>query len=283
MLYRERRPRPPLDRFVECFWFAEGDGHGAPVETIVPDGCPELILHLDEPFRRWDGSRAERQPTAFLAGEMTGAFRVQPGSRVETMGIRFRPAGLGAFLRAPLDELTDRTTPIDALWGRPAREMQDAVGEARGDRARIRRAEEFLLARAREGPGPDRPVEAAVGRILRERGRARVAALGVSAGLSERQLERRFRRAVGLGPKALSRLVRFQEVLRRLGDGSAPDWVQVALDCGYYDQSHLARDFRELAGSAPSRYLASEGDLARRFVDPRRLDEFFLSAPVAPA
>jgi len=273
--YAEHRPSPPLRPFVECFWFAEGEGRGAPVETIVPDGCPELILHLADPFRRWHEGGVERQPSAFLVGEMTRALSVQPGGRVATMGIRFRPSGLRGILRAPLDELTDRATPIDALWGRAARDLEEVVREARSDAERVRRAERFLLVRRAEGPGPDAAVEAAVGLILRERGQVRLAALAAAACLSERQLERRFRVGVGLAPKTLARLVRFQEVLRRLGGGEAPDWVQVALDCGYCDQSHLVRDFRELAGAAPSRYLRAEGELARRFVAPERLQAFF--------
>lgn len=275
MRYHERRPVQALAPFVECFWFAEGDGRNAPVETIVPDGCPELIVQIGDPFRQWSAGGAERQPKAFLVGEMTRALRVQPDGRVATMGIRFRPAGLRGFLRTPLHELTDRATPIDALWGRAAARFEEAVGEARDDAARVRLAEAFLLGCLDKGASRDAAVEAAVGRILGERGQVRLAALGVAAGLSERQLERRFRTAVGVGPKALSRLVRFQDVLRRLGGGEGQPLVQVALDCGYFDQSHLVNDFRQLAGVAPTRYLGVESDLARRFADPSRLDRFF--------
>ena len=140
---------------------------------------------------------------------------------------------------------------------------------------RVSIAEEFLLARLAAGAGPDLAVEAAVGRLLAERGQTRLPALAATAELSERQLERRFRSAVGLGPKALARLVRFQEVYRRLGEDAPADWALIALDCGYFDQAHLLRDFRELAGSPPSRLLGSEGELARRFVDPARLRRFF--------
>ena len=165
--------------------------------------------------------------------------------------------------------------PIEALWGRAARRLEEAVAEACDAAARVRLAEAFLLGCLDNGPPRDAAVEAAVGQILRERGQVRLAALGAAAGLSERQLERRFRTAVGLGPKALSRLVRFQEVLRRVGGGEGPPLVQVALDCGYFDQSHLVRYFRELAGVAPTQYLGAESDLARRFADPSRLDRFF--------
>ncbi|HEY6555573.1 MAG TPA: helix-turn-helix domain-containing protein [Vicinamibacteria bacterium] len=275
MRYRELSPCSRLLPFVECFWFVSGDGRGAPIQTIVPDGCPELIVHSGEPFRRICGERPDRQPTAFVVGELTRALRVRPEASMSTMGIRFRPAGLSPFVATPQDELTDRTTPIADLWGASARELEERVHDAASDARRARVAEEFLLARLAAGPGPDRRVAAAVGQLLAERGQTRLGALSATAGLSPRQLERRFRSVVGLGPKALGRLVRFQEVYRRLGEDVPSDWASIALDCGYYDQAHLLRDFRELAGSPPSRLLGSEGALAREFVDPARLLRFF--------
>jgi transcriptional regulator GlxA family with amidase domain len=110
------------------------------------------------------------------------------------------------------------------------------------------------------------------GALVRSRGRTSVDALAAGAGVSARHVERVFRDEVGLSPKRLARVVRLQEVLRRLG--AAPDrWVDVALDCGYADQAHLSRDFRELTGESPTRWSGS--DLARQFTAPARLEAFF--------
>ncbi len=274
MHYREVRPRPPLDRFLECFWFADADGPlpGAAPDRIVPDGCPELIVHLATPFERLEeGGAGSIQPRAFLVGTLTRPLQVRPRGRVKTMGVRFRPFGLSAFLAAPLHELKDRATPIVDLWDGPAGRLEQALGEARTDADKAGEAERFLLDRLR--PRIDTAIEVTVGAILRSRGQARLEPLARRSGLSLRQVERRFRDAVGVGPKALSRVVRFQEVLRRLS-GDEP-WVEVALDCGYYDQAHLIRDFRDFVGLAPSRFRAAEGDLARQFTSPARLDRFF--------
>ena len=184
---------------------------------------------------------------------------------------RFRPFGLSAFLAVPLHELKDRVTPIVDLWDGPAGRLEQALGDARTDADRAGEAERFFLDRLRSGV--DRAIEVTVAAILRARGQARLEPLARDTGLSLRQIERRFRDAVGVGPKALSRVVRFQEVLRRLS-GDEP-WVDVALDCGYYDQAHLIRDFRDFVGLAPSRFRAAEGDLARQFTSPARLDRFF--------
>jgi AraC-like DNA-binding protein len=273
--YRELRPRPPLDRFLECFWFvdAEAPPSDAPPERIVPDGCPEMIVHLGERFERVEeNGRRMRQPRSFLVGALTRPIHVKPAGRVRTMGVRFRPFGLSAFAEMPMHELTDEATSLADVWRGAAGRLEEALAEAKTDEERARGAERFLLDRLRPGR-IDLAIEGCVSEILRARGQARMEPLAHRMGLSPRQLERRFKTAVGIPPKSLARIVRFQEVLRRSpGEGT---WVHVALDCGYYDQAHLLLDFRDFVGVAPRRFQAAEGDLARQFTSPARLDRFF--------
>ena len=157
------------------------------------------------------------------------------------------------------------------MWNGAARRFEEALGEARTDAESVREAEQFLLDRLR--PQVDHAIEVQVQLILRARGHIRMEPLARRMGVSLRQVERRFRDAVGVGPKALSRVVRFQEVLRRLPGDEA--WVAVALDCGYYDQAHLIRDFRQFVGLPPRGFRGAEGDLARQFTSPARLERFF--------
>lgn len=90
--YRERRPAPALRPFVECVWMISGPRVSSPraAERVVPDGCPELIVHLGDPFARWTGGRWVVQPRAFLAGTLSRPWRLRAGRRVDTLGIRFR-------------------------------------------------------------------------------------------------------------------------------------------------------------------------------------------------
>jgi len=267
--YGELRLPPPLDRWVECVWTAESPAVAeAGFDTIVPDGCPELILQLGDPYESLVEGRIEQQPSAFLMGALSGPLRLRARGRTHTVGIRFRPGGLSSFLRVPLRELTDRAVPVADVFGARGRELAERAAEARGAPDLLRAVEGFLhplLAPRARG-------RAMAATLVRSRGRTTIDALAACAGVSTRHVERVFRDEVGLSPKRLARVVRLQEVLRRVGEAPGR-WVDVALDCGYADQAHLSRDFRELTGESPARWTGSS--LARQFTDPARLDAFF--------
>jgi transcriptional regulator GlxA family with amidase domain len=110
-----------------------------------------------------------------------------------------------------------------------------------------------LAARARR---PSQAVGWAWGRMRVSGGRATIGGLAEELGLTHRRLIAGFREQVGLPPKALGRLLRFERVSRLLLHTPAPRLAEVAFDCGYYDQAPLNRDFREFAGTRPGRYLA---------------------------
>jgi AraC-like DNA-binding protein len=269
VLYREQRLPAPFDRWVECVWTAEaGPRPGAAFDTIVPDGCPELILQLADGYECEAGGRVEAQPRAFLMGPLSGPLRLRPRGRTHTAGIRFRPGGLAGFLRVPLHELADRAVPLADVFGRAGRELAERAAEAGDTRGLVHAASLFLGPRL----SPRHAGRALAGVLVHSRGRASVDALAAGAGVSTRHVERVFRDEVGLSPKRLARVVRVQEVLRRVGSHPVR-WVDVALDCGYADQAHLSRDFRELTGESPARWIG--GDLARQFTNPARLDAFF--------
>jgi transcriptional regulator GlxA family with amidase domain len=112
----------------------------------------------------------------------------------------------------------------------------------------------------------DSRVGFAVDAIQRSRGRLSIDSLAEAAGLTRRHLERRFLPAVGITPKRLARLARFQHALRVLGGESPPSGADTALACGYADQSHFIRDFRSIAGCSPGEHLLQQGELTGFFI-----------------
>ena len=287
MRYTMLRPSHALRSEVECFWRLDGSGSGLPDETIVPDGCLEIVLHLGDRFERVaPGGGTATQPRAFVVGQMLGPLVVRPAARVETWGVRFRPGGAAPYLGGAVRDLTGRIVDLESVWGSEGERIVARLLEARTVEARRAVLQAMLLARRRREADP--LAAAAAGAVVASRGVERMGTLAARAGVGRRQLERRFLSEVGLPAATLARIVRFQQVFRLVNghggaDGAAGAWADVACAAGYYDQAHLLRDFRQFAGSTPPRFLSGQGEFSRVLTGPDRLDDLFAAGNAGPA
>ncbi|HEX6105626.1 MAG TPA: AraC family transcriptional regulator [Gemmatimonadales bacterium] len=246
--YAEIVPGPALAPWVECYWSIRATCPGAVPNRVLPDGCVDLIVGVD-------GARP------FVVGTMRAAVVFPLAGRVDLFGVRFRPGGAAALLDLPLVELTDLRVPLEEIWGPAAGVLGDAV-EPGSLGARASRAEAVL--RARLGGWRERADELlarqAVALLRRARGGVGVRELAAALGVGERRLERAFGQAVGLGPKAFARVLRFRRavdaVQRGRAAGGESGWAALAAETGYADQSHLIREFRALSGLTPVAYAA---------------------------
>ncbi len=264
MTYREFAPAAPLAPFVRCLWMLEDPSAaaGAP-EPVFPDGSMELVIHFAEPMHRVLGESRERQPRALLVGQMSRHLDLAPGGAVGVIGVRFHPFGAHAFCGFAQEEIADGVATVEDIWGSAGRALERDVAGAR-DKPRV--VESFLLARLRARDLPHPAVRAMTRSILDSGGASRVDALARALGVSQRQVQRLFARQVGLSPKALARVVRFQRVLGAIERGIPGDWAETALAAGYYDQAHLANDFREIAGETPAAYARRRHGLSDYFL-----------------
>jgi AraC-like DNA-binding protein len=263
--YKEFAPSRRLAPIVSCFWTLEGHAEEVREQAVLPDGRPEVIVHLGDPFDRLHDV-VERQARVIFAGQITNRLILRPTGRVAVLGIRLHPDGAPAIIRSPQDDLAGRTPALDELSGSLAR----ALNEVR-DAASLADAVTMAQERLEELANPDEldaRVRYVVGTILRRRGRLSIDDAAGQAGLTRRHLERRFRRTVGISPKRLARITRFQHALRLLerqdGSLSAPG-TSTAAECGYSDQAHFIRDFKNLAGCAPGEHLLRRAELTGVF------------------
>lgn len=211
---------------------------------MLPDGCVDLIWIV-----RPDGERA-----LWIAGPDREAWSSSAVVGTTLAGVRLRPGLAGSVIGVAADELPARVSPLEDVWGRPARSLAgrlSAAGDLGSQRALLGQAIQQRLA-LRE---PDPLVLAAVDAVA---GGARVGALGEAVSLSARQLQRRFRQQVGYGPKQLQRVLRLQRFLgltRAIAAGRET-LAGAAVALGYADQAHLTRECAELAGRTPRELVA---------------------------
>ena len=273
MNYCEIKPQYPLRRFVECFWTLESEVPATNPERILPDGCVELILNFGAEFSQHCEGQQKLQPRNFLVGQMTGPILISPTGAVQLIGIRFHPGGTLPFLRLPLHEITDQVVELGSLSSQLERGLLHAASASCSLMDKVTAIEEFLTGELLSRKHDSRLMMLAA-RIVESGGLVSVDQLANDAGISSRQLERRFLREVGLGPKLLGRIIRFQQVFRAVEQCDAA-WATVAIECGYYDQAHLIRDFHQFARQTPAILFGHQSALTESFTRKARTSDFY--------
>jgi AraC-like DNA-binding protein len=192
--------------------------------------------------------------TSFVAGLHDSPALTEHAGLGHGVQAYLTPLGARRLLGIPAGELTRRVVELEDLIGRRAGELAERLYEAPGWSARLdlleRAIAEAVLATAPPAPELDWGWR----RLLETRGAVPIGALADELGWSRRHLAASFREQVGLPPKAIARLLRFERAAELLRQPGALDLGRLALDCGYYDQAHFNRDFREFSGTTPSEY-----------------------------
>jgi len=256
--YREFPPHPALRPFVRAYWALQGSGGDSPPQPVLPDGSSELVVHRLHAFRRHTAGGVALQPQRLFVGQMRAPVVLEPGGAADVVGIRFRAHGAFALLECPQQLSADDIPEVDALGMRWMTEATRRAQSAETPQAALGLLEEALLIRLqRRTRRVDPRVAAVVSAIEAAAGDLRIEEAAVRAGTTRRHLERLFVEQVGLGPKTLARLLRFQVAAARVVGEPAAALASVSGDSGYFDQSHMIRDFMTFAGTSPD-------DLRRR-------------------
>jgi AraC-like DNA-binding protein len=243
MLLATRVPGPPLDAFVELFWLYDSDVlHAA--ERLLPNGSMELVVTLTG------------KPEALIAGPYSRFTILDTTQPALVLGAHFAPGGAYPFLRMPAGELHNLDVSLEDLWGaETARLLHERLSAAPTADRKFDLLERALIDRA-----TTLERTSSVAWAVRALKRSSVAEVTRAIGMSSRGFIDAFRRETGYTPKVYARVQRFQRLLRRVHKAAEVDWADAALACGYYDQSHLIRDFRAFSGFSPSEYLVRRSD-----------------------
>jgi len=274
MLFRSYAPRPPLRGFVHDFWLY--DGYAAPHlrERILPTGTIELVVNLrEDELRIYDPDqrgRCRRFSGALVSGAYGRGFVTDALEETSIMGVHFEPGGAFPFLGLPAGELADTHVDLEDLWGRSGGWLRERLCAAATPLERFRLLEEALTAHLFAPLQRHRTVDFALHAFVRSGGRGRIGDVSARAGLSRRRFIERFTAEVGMTPKLFCRIQRFHRMLTFLPPGGAPDWAELALECGYFDQSHLIHDFVTFSGLTPAAYLDHQKGLQERGVHLKR-------------
>jgi AraC-like DNA-binding protein len=259
MRFSTHKPGAPLAAFVDNLWLYEGYEGEHSNERILPTGTIELVINLREnELRIYDAeqpNRCSRFSGAIVSGAYGKGFVSDTEEEAFLIGVHFKPGGAFPFLGLPAGDLADTHVDLETLWGQSAAKLRERLCEASTAADRFQLVQQALISHL------FRPMEhhyavAAALEALDQRSDVTVRDVARNVGLSQRRFIQIFKAEVGMTPKLFSRVQRFQRARAIIHENEeAADWAGIAMNCGYFDQSHLIRDFLEFSGLGPAAYL----------------------------
>lgn len=259
--YVQRAPAPGLRDWVGSYTGYRQVGLAPARHRGLPAPYITLIVTFDEPLvvaAHPDPRQPASRHRVLVGGLHTAPALITHEGNQAGVQVALQPLGARALLGLPAGELAGLDLEADDVLGPVAAELYERVGRARTWSERFAAVDEVLLRRADHEQDVPAEVRYAFRRLLRCGGQVRADELARETGWSGRHLAARFAAEVGLSPKAVARVARFDTARRRLQTDDHLRLADLAAECGFYDQAHLAREFRSLAGCSPSAWLAEE-------------------------
>ncbi|MBI1176311.1 helix-turn-helix domain-containing protein [bacterium] len=258
IVYLCRTPMPPLDSCVERLWLITDERPHAK-ERIAASGTINLGINLREnEFRIYEAEKPERHKRlsgAVVSGTRSEPVAIDTRELVSVIGVRFKPGGAFPFLGAPASELADAHVDLETLWGSSAKELRERLCAAKLPTERFDLLENALMAHLFRPLERHNAVRLGLDTFSRADSELTIRDVVRETGLSQRHFIQLFAREVGMSPKLFCRVRRFRRTLETVRHTAAPDWGRVAVDCGYYDQSHLIHDFRFFSNLSPTEFV----------------------------
>jgi AraC-like DNA-binding protein len=260
VLYLERIPAAPLAGYIQSLWCAQAPQVPHQRERVLPTGRVQVILNLARDFLLdcVEGQHDHRVSPSLIVGARSVYEIIDTSDMADLIGIVFAPGGFTPFTRDAADLFSNRSVALQDAWGLESQTLRDRLRDLPTPRARLLCLEGFLMNRLAFRPlrrrGRHDEITHAIRWFKQAPSIASVKEMTRYTGWSERRFSQVFREEVGLSPKVWCRVQRFQRAVRQLHAGADIRWSELALDCGYYDQSHFANEFRAFSGIDATTY-----------------------------
>ncbi|MCS4305434.1 AraC-like DNA-binding protein [Chryseobacterium sp. BIGb0232] len=265
MDYQTFQPHPELASIIKCYWTLDSPKEDIPqTQTIVPDGCMEMIFHYGDLYKQYIDGEAVVQPRYCVFGQLTEPLRIESTGITGIFSVRFHHDGFLPFATIPIKQMDDKAVPLDDLFGTAGTELGEKVFQSNTIQEKIDLVESFLRERLNTET-IDRIVQSTIDILLQVNGQISVNELSQQTNINRRQLERRFSSAIGMSPKQLSKTIRLQSILKHLLHKEYVNLTTLAYDAEYYDQAHFIKDFKEFTGLTPKEFYGDNLQMTSLF------------------
>jgi AraC-like DNA-binding protein len=260
-------PSYPLNEFIGAIVYYDGLDPAHQLDRFLPDGNTELIINLDEkPQYIYDNETLAVIQTcrhAWVSGVRTRPITIPSGRGSKMLIVAFRKGKSHPFYPLPVNELRDIVLEADLVFGKSVLDLREQLLACPSIGKMFCLLEQFLLRLSRNTLSPDsasRCIEYALSSIILQPGIVRLPQLSDQIGYSQKHLIGLFKKQVGIPPMQYVKIMRFQKIILELEKKISADWSSIALQNGFYDQSHFIHEFRNFSGFTPGEYLQRKGD-----------------------
>lgn len=264
MAEHEYIPKGPLSSYVKFIWVSEDYTPVSSRERVLPNGSSQLIINLGhQKFWHFDAADSQNEKEydpAIITGIHTRNIFLDSKSRISTIGAVFHPGALSALFDTPAHAFTNDVVSLQTLVGSHISALRQRLIEAVSAEEQCKLLGAFLSRRLDHSFQSNPAVIYSVKQLNNKNGTPRIADIREKIGYSRRHFSSLFKELVGITPKQYAKICRFQHTLTVMQNRDVQNWTDLALACGYYDQSHFNRDFKRLSGISPTEYYRNQGD-----------------------
>ncbi|WP_425392673.1 AraC family transcriptional regulator [Ekhidna sp.] len=264
MHFERFEPSDTLKTLVKEYWIYE-DENSTPVEQkIIPDGFSEIIIHYGDAYLINLHGEWELQSGILFSSQISKYFFLKNSGSSKMLGIKLYPSAFYSLFQQNMSATVDKVLPLEQILSQDLYELHEIKRNDSGPNKKISVAEEWLI---KQLPLHKQQIkiDQCIATILEKKGMIEIEHLADTLGLSTRQLERLFKKVIGVTPKFYCRIIRFNYIFEVMKDHK-DSWIRTALQSGYFDQSHFIKNFKEFTGEEPSNYGFNEKNLANSFL-----------------
>ena len=252
-------PSAILSPYIKQYWGIEdcqkpGDEN---IQRIIPNGMMSMTFYLSDCPQPLNHHQSAIE-NATISGHCKGFYDLKITGNLKLFSVSFKPLGAWMFFDLPMNELFDCIIPVRYLLKENIDNLENELFEAVEFQDKVRLVEAFLIALLKKKTNhyEEKRMIESIGLINQKRGIVGVDTLASCACLSRKQFERTFQECIGTTPKQFMRVVRFQNTLHFRSKNSLLRLTDMAYECGFFDQSHMINEFRNLSGLTPTQYFA---------------------------
>jgi AraC-like DNA-binding protein len=239
--------KPPLDQYITLLWASKGIP-SFKKERILPDGSASLLFNFSGTITARSSDQLIILPQCFISGITSSWFDLTYSGMHEQVGIIFKPYGAFSLLDIPMIELHNTAVDLQLIINHTFQEIYERMQEAGSLEQRLQMLNDFLTKKL-----ISKILDPSIPRltnILQANEDITVRQLADKAGFSQQHVSRIFRRHIGVSPKMIQRIFRFQQAIRLIKQ-TKNSLTDTGYEANYYDQSHFINEFKSMAGIPP--------------------------------